>query len=61
MPCGALVSDVLRGGLFGVPDTSINNPENPMIPPSMYIVLKMPFPIKNALPAALSITTLPWM
>ena len=33
-----------------VVDVLISIPENPMIPPSMYIVLKMLFPIKNALP-----------
>ena len=32
-----------------------------MIPPSMYIVLNMLLPIKNALPAAVSMMTLPWM
>ena len=30
-----------------------------MIPPSRYIVLKMPFPIRNALPSAVLITKLP--
>ena len=32
-----------------------------MIPPSMYIVLKMLLPIKNALPLAVSMMRLPWM
>ena len=36
-------------------------PENPMTPPSMYIVLKMLLPIKNELPLAVSMITLPWM
>ena len=50
-PWGELVvggSLLSNGGLEGVPVVvPIKTPENPMMPPSMYIVLKMLFPIKN--------------
>ena len=44
-----------------VEDVFSKRPENPMIPPSRYIVLKMLAPMKNPLPLAVSMMRLPWM
>ncbi len=54
-------SRLSNGGEAGVDAVVIWIPENPMIPPSTYIVLKMLLPIKNALPLAVSMIRLPWM
>ena len=53
------MSLVWKGGDVGTVEVLISIPENPMIPPSMYMVLKMALPIKNELPAAVSMITLP--
>ena len=60
-PCElpAELSVVWNGGEVGAVEAWTSIPRNPMIPPSMYIVSMMLFPIKNVLPLAVSMMTLP--